>query len=92
MYKEVLFLTKSGLTKSYKGLIFISEKAWAPCFMCLVLKKSDINDLVLYEIRGDNSSNSRGPQWPFSHFLSGLGVAKHHLSPLISYVIKFIFL
>ena len=30
-YKKVLFLTKLGLTKSYKGLIFISEKVWAPC-------------------------------------------------------------
>ena len=32
MHKEVLCLTKSGLTKSYKGLIFISEKAWASCY------------------------------------------------------------
>ena len=32
MDKEVLFLTKPGVTKSCKGLIFISEKAWAPCF------------------------------------------------------------
>ena len=31
MHKEVLFPTKSGLKKFYKGLIFISEKAWAPC-------------------------------------------------------------
>ena len=28
-------------------------------------------------------SNSPGPQWPFSNFLSGLGWAMHHLSPLI---------
>ena len=31
-HKYVLFLTKSGVTKSYKGLIFISEKVWGPCF------------------------------------------------------------
>ena len=30
-FKAVLFLTEQGLTKSYKGLIFISEKAWASC-------------------------------------------------------------
>ena len=29
--KNVLFLIKFGLTKSHKGLIFVSEKAWAPC-------------------------------------------------------------
>ena len=39
MHKEVLFLTKSGLTKSYKGLIFISEKAWTPCFRIGFVKK-----------------------------------------------------
>ena len=31
MVKEVLFFMKVGLTKSYKGLIFISENTWAPC-------------------------------------------------------------
>ena len=31
VHKKVLFLTKLGLTKYYKGLIFVSEKAWAPC-------------------------------------------------------------
>ena len=31
--QKVFFLTKSGLTKSYKGLIFISEKAWTPCII-----------------------------------------------------------
>ena len=30
--KEVLFFDKPRFTKSYKGLIFISENAWAPCY------------------------------------------------------------
>ena len=35
MGKEILFFDKTRLTKSYKGLIFISENAWTPCISIL---------------------------------------------------------
>ena len=42
MRKQVLFLTNSGLTKSYKGLIYIAEKVWAPC--CTVDERGELQN------------------------------------------------
>ena len=47
MRKKVLFLTKLGLTKSYKGLIFVSEKAWVPCMTFLSYQENPLNDRLL---------------------------------------------
>ena len=46
MRKEVLFLTNSGLTKSNKSLIFIAEKAWAPCYNVYVPRYQKLTETV----------------------------------------------
>ena len=58
MDKEVLFSDKArhGLTKSYKGLIFISENAWAPCIVASAIWEVGQLWTIEAEEEGENVS------------------------------------